>query len=208
MLSASLKISLISIPLFFTSFLTHAQFIEGQDYIRTPVVGKTVDPKKIEVHEFFWYGCGFCNRLEPHLQSWLKTMPKDVTFVRTPAPLNPVWEASARGYYVSEVLGIRKKTHLAMFHEVHDKGNRNFDQASQAKFFTKFGIPEAKFNKLYNSFPIATKVANAKQLTYQYQLQGVPAVVVNGKYIVSGDNDKVIQVIDYLIKEERKNKKS
>ena len=198
-------ISLISLPLFFsaTSF-THAQFIEGQDYIRTPVAGKMIDPKKIEVREFFWYGCGFCNRLEPHLQSWIKTMPKDVTFVRTPAPLNPVWEASARGYYVSEALGIRKKTHLAMFHEIHDNGNRNFDQASQAKFFSRFGVPEAKFNHLYNSFPITAKVAEVKKLTMQYKLEGVPAVVVNGKYIVSGADARVTQVIDYLVEKERK----
>ncbi|MDQ9019957.1 thiol:disulfide interchange protein DsbA/DsbL [Acinetobacter sichuanensis] len=199
----ALKLSLVSLPLFFSATFTHSQFVEGQDYIRTPVVGKTVDPKIIEVREFFWYGCGFCNRLEPHLQSWIKRMPSDVTFARTPAPLNPIWEVGARSYYVSEALGIRKKNHLAMFHEIHNKSNRNFDQASQAKFFTKFGIPEAKFNSLYNSFPITAKVAEAKKLTYQYQLEGVPAVVVNGKYIVSGADAKVTQVIDYLIEKER-----
>lgn len=204
MLHQKIKLSLIGISLLLSAGAANAQFVEGQDYVRTPVVGKTIDPKKIEVREFFWYGCGYCNRLEPHMQSWLKKIPKDVVFTRTPAPLNPVWESNARGYYISEALGIRKKTHLALFHEIHVNGNQIFDQASQAKFFARYGVPETKFNSMYKSFAITSKIAEARKLTQQYQLQGVPAVVVNGKYIVSGDNEKVTQVIDYLIKKERK----
>ena len=184
-----------------------ANFVAGKDYSVVANPGKVDVPGKIEVREFFWYGCGHCFTLEPYMQTWLRQLPKDVNFVRTPAAMNPVWEMNARGYYVSEALGVRKKTHLPLFHAIHDKGQQIFDQQSQAKFFVKYGVPEAKFNSMFNSFAIPSKISQAKQLARQYQLTGVPAVVVNGKYIVQGDNGKVIQVVNYLVDQERKAKK-
>ncbi|MDD2946617.1 Thiol:disulfide interchange protein DsbA [bioreactor metagenome] len=183
-----------------------ANFVAGKDYtvVANPV--KVEVPGKIEVREFFWYGCPHCYRLEPHMQTWLKKLPKDVRFVRTPAAMNPVWEQGARGYYVSEALGVRKKTHLPLFHAIHAGGQQIFDQNSQAKFFVKYGVPEAKFNSMFNSFVITSKIAQAKQLAQQYQLSGVPAVVVNGKYVVQGEDGKVTQVISYLVEKERKAK--
>ena len=183
-----------------------ANFVAGKDYtvVANPV--KVEVPGKIEVREFFWYGCPHCYRLEPHMQTWLKKLPKDVRFVRTPAAMNPVWEQGARGYYVSEALGVRKKTHLPLFHAIHAGGQQIFDQNSQAKFFVKYGVPEAKFNSMFNSFVITSKIAQAKQLAQQYQLSGVPAVVVNGKYVVQGEDAKVTQVISYLVEKERKAK--
>lgn len=183
-----------------------ANFVAGKDYTVVANPGKVEVAGKIEVREFFWYGCPHCYRLEPHMQTWLKKLPKDVRFVRTPAAMNPVWEQGARGYYVSEALGVRKKTHLPLFHAIHAGGQQIFDQNSQAKFFVKYGVPEAKFNGLFNSFAITSKVAQAKQLAQQYQLSGVPAVVVNGKYVVQGEDAKVTQVISYLVEKERKAK--
>ena len=184
-----------------------ANFVAGKDYSVVANPGKVDVPGKIEVREFFWYGCGHCFTLEPYMQAWLRKLPKDVNFVRTPAAMNPVWEMNARGYYVSEALGVRKKTHLPLFHAIHDKGQQIFDQQSQAKFFVKYGVPEAKFNSMFNSFAITSKISQAKQLARQYQLTGVPAVVVNGKYIVQGNNGKVIQVVNYFVDQERKAKK-
>ena len=140
------------------------------------------------------------------MQAWLKQIPKDVNFIRTPASMNPLWEQGARGYYVSEALGIRKKTHLPLFHAIHEGGQQIFDQKSQAKFFVKYGVPEAKFNSMFNSFAITSKVAQSNQLAQQYQLTGVPAVVVNGKYVVQGEDGKVTQVVSYLVEKERKAK--
>ena len=180
-----------------------ANFVAGKDYSVVANPGKVDVPGKIEVREFFWYGCGHCFTLEPYMQAWLRKLPKDVNFVRTPAAMNPVWEMNARGYYVSEALGVRKKTHLPLFHAIHDKGQQIFDQQSQAKFFVKYGVPEAKFNSMFNSFAITSKISQAKQLARQYQLTGVPAVVVNGKYIVQGDSQRVIQVVNYLVDKER-----
>jgi thiol:disulfide interchange protein DsbA len=140
------------------------------------------------------------------MQTWLKKIPSDVYFLRTPASMNKVWEQGARGYYVSEALGVRKKTHIPLFHAIHDGGQQIFDQASQAKFFAAYGVPEAKFNSMFNSFIITSKVAESNKLAQQFQLTGVPAVVVNGKYVVQGENEKVTQVVDYLLAKERKGK--
>ena len=182
-----------------------ADYVAGKDYTVIQNPGKSAVAGKIEVREFFWYGCPHCFKLEPYMQTWLKKMPKDIYFVRTPAAMNKVWEQNARGYYVSEALGVRKKTHIPLFHAVQE-GQQIFDQASQAQFFAKYGVPAAKFNSMYNSFPISAKVAESNKLAQQYQLSGVPAVVVNGKYVVSGEDGKVTQVVDYLINLERKAK--
>ena len=180
--------------------------VEGVDYLKLPQIQPTESGKKVEVLEFFWYGCPHCFKLEPHMQTWLRNIPKDVNFIRTPASMNPLWEQGARGYYVSEALGIRKKTHLPLFHAIHDGGQQIFDQKSQAKFFVKYGVPEAKFNSMFNSFAITSKVAQANKLAQQYQLTGVPAIVVNGKYVVQGEDGKVTQVVSYLVEKERKAK--
>ncbi len=74
-----------------------------------------------------------------------------------------------------------------------------------AKFFTQYGVPEQKFNSMFDSFAITAKIAESNQLARKYQLTGVPAVVVNGKYIVQGGDEKVVQVVDYLVNKERKN---
>lgn len=183
-----------------------ANFVAGQDYqvLANPV--KVEKPGKIEVREFFWYGCGHCYSLEPHMQSWLKKLPKDVRFVRTPAAMNPLWEQAARAYYVSEALGVRQKAHLQLFHDIHAKKQPILEQAQLAKFYTRYGISEAKFNTTYKSFPISSKIAQAKNLAANYQLSGVPAVTVNGKYVVQGDDAKVVQVVNYLVEKERKAK--
>ncbi|MEN8282256.1 thiol:disulfide interchange protein DsbA/DsbL [Acinetobacter gerneri] len=183
-----------------------ADYVAGKDYTVIKNPGKVDVPGKIEVREFFWYGCPHCFKLEPYMQTWLKALPKDVNFVRSPAAMNKTWEQGARAYYVSEELGIRKKTHLPLFHAIQVDNQQLFDQASQAKFFTKFGVSEAKFNSLYNSFSVSSKVAKSNQLAQQYQLTGVPAVVVNGKYVVQGEDGKVTQVVNYLIEKERKAK--
>lgn len=180
-----------------------ADFVAGKDYTVVQNPGKPEVAGKIEVREFFWYGCPHCFKLEPHMQAWLRKIPSDVNFIRTPAAMNKLWEQGARAYYVSEALGVRKRTHLPLFH-ANGNGQQILQKDEFAKFFTKYGVPEAKFNSMYNSFAITAKVSQANKLAQQYQLSGVPAVVVNGKYVVQGEDQKVVQVVEYLISKERK----
>lgn len=190
---------------FFANQAIANNFVAGKDYqvVQNPQKVEVAD--KIEVREFFWYGCPHCHHLEPHMQTWLKQLPKDVRFIRTPAPINPVWEVGARAYFTSEALGVRQYSHLPLFDAHHTTGQKGaLSQKALAKFFTQYNIPEDKFNSTFTSFSISNRVAQAKQLMQDYQLNGVPAVVVNGKYIVQGSDEKVPQVINYLIDKERK----
>lgn len=178
------------------------EFVAGKDY--TVLKNPSVLPKgKVEVREFFSYACPHCYILEPNIQGWLKQKPQNVTFVRTPAAMIPLWEAGARMYYASELLGVRKYTHIPLFHAVQEEQQAIFDPESGAQFFAKYGVPESKFKNAYNSFEVNTKVAESNKLAMQYQLTGVPAVVVNGKYMVHGENSRVIQVVNYLIEKEK-----
>jgi thiol:disulfide interchange protein DsbA len=165
--------------------------------------GRVDKPGFIEVREFFWYGCSHCYNLEPHLASWLKTKPADVNFVRTPAAFNPVWEANARGYYTAEIMGIVEKAHKPLFETIHLGKQQLFDQASLTRFYSNYGVNAGTFASTYNSFAVAGKVAQGKALAQFYRIDGVPAVVVNGKYLVTGAGPEVIATINELIAKER-----
>lgn len=185
-----------------------ADFVEGKDY------KKVANPENIAgdvivVREFFWYGCPHCYALEPHMQAWAKTRDKDVAFFRTPAAMNPVWEVPARGFYAAQQMGLENKTHQALFDAIHKDGQKNIiaNQENLANWYASQGADKAKFNSFYNSFPISTKIERAKQGAMRYQLTGVPAVVVHGKYVVSGEDAKVTQVVDFLIDKVRSEKK-
>ena len=178
-------------------------FVAGKDYTVISNPGKVEKPGMIEVREFFWYGCPHCYRLEPYVASWLAKKPADINFVRSPAAMNPVWEQNARGYYAVDLMGLTNKVHKPLFDAIHQKNQRLFDQKSLANFYQGYGVDSNKFNAMFNSFAVSGKIAQSKQLAQAYQLDGVPALVVDGKYVVKGEDQKVIQVVNYLINKER-----
>ncbi|MFB2539359.1 thiol:disulfide interchange protein DsbA/DsbL [Acinetobacter sp. c3-l95] len=200
----TLRLSLFATSVLLASGVTFANtFVEGKDYKLAPQVGKVDVPGKIEVREFFWYGCPHCHTLEPYMQKWLTTLPNDVNFLRTPAAMNPVWELHARAYYTSEALGMRRKVHLPMFWVMHEGRQRMGSQQEIAQFYTRYGADINKFNSLFNSFSITGKINQSKQLAAHYQLSGVPAIVVNGKYIVQGENQRTVDIVQFLVDKER-----
>lgn len=178
-------------------------FVAGKDYTVLKNPGKVEKPGMIEVREFFWYGCPHCYRLEPYVASWLAKKPADINFVRSPAAMNPVWEQNARGYYAVDLMGMTNKVHKPLFDAINQKNQRLFDQKSLANFYQGYGVDSNKFNAMFNSFAVSGKIAQSKQLAQAYQLDGVPALVVDGKYVVKGEDQKVIQVVNYLINKER-----
>lgn len=120
-----------------------------------------------------------------------------------PTAMNPVWEQNAHGYYVSEVLGIQRKTHLQLFEAIHLKKQSLFNQQALSQFYSKYGINTFQFNQLYYSAAISKKINISNQLAKQYQLTGVPTIVINGQYLIQGENQNIIEIIEYLIKKER-----
>ncbi len=182
-----------------------ADYVAGKDYkvLSNP---EKISGDAIIVREFFWYGCPHCYSLNPHMEKWAKTKDKDVAFFKTPAALNPVWEASARGFYAAQLLGFENKTHDALFNAIHKDGKNLYDQASLSKWYASQGVDQKKFNSLYNSFAVGTKIGRSQAGAKRYQLTGVPAVVVQGKYVVTGEGATVAKVVDFLVDKARTEK--
>lgn len=179
-----------------------ADYVAGKDYVVLDNP-ESISGDKIIVREFFWYGCPHCYALNPHMQKWAKTKPSDVIFFESPAALNPMWEVNARGFYAAQLMGYQAQTHNKLFDAIHKDNKRLFDQNFLAKWYASEGLDQKKFNSLYNSFAVSTKVARSKAGAKRYQLTGVPAVVVHGKYVVQGESEKVPKVVDYLVKKVR-----
>ena len=145
----------------------------------------TVDPGgKIEVVEFFWYGCPHCYSLEPTVQSWLGALPKDVEFRRIPAPPNESWKAAARTYYALDALGVLTRLHKPLFDAVQLDHLRLTNTQQVDDWLTRQNVDVARFHAAENSFSVETKLKRAAQLFDQSEAGGVPAMVVNGRYLV------------------------
>ncbi len=172
--------------------------------IEPPVPTETGD--KIEVVELFWYGCPHCYRLEPYIKGWLPTLPQNVEFRRIPAVFSERWALHARAFYTAEALGVLDKVHDALFHAIHEEHKRLDKEEEIAKIFAEQGISEEQFTETFHSFFIDSKVRRAKALTKAYGIDGVPAIIVDGKYrtngTLAGGQEEMLQVVDSLIKRE------
>ena len=185
-----------------------AEYVEGTQYKRLAAPVPTVDANKVEVVELFWYGCPHCYRLEPDLNKWLKNKPANVVFVRVPGVFRPLWGFHAKVYYTAEVLGVLDQVHPAMFEAMHVQ-RRKMNSVDEVKaLFAQHGVTSEKFDNAFNSFAVDAKVRRATDLTRRYGLEGVPALVINGKYVTDGvmahGHNGMLQVTDYLISKESK----
>jgi protein dithiol oxidoreductase (disulfide-forming) len=165
----------------------------------------TESADKIEVLEFFWYGCGHCYKLDPFVQTWVKKQSKDVVFRRVAAVFpgrdgTPgAWAPGAKLYYTLESLGLLDKLHDEAFAAVHkDRINLNNEKV-MLDWLGKKGVDTVKFAEVYRSFAIATKISRAMQQSQSYGLDGVPALIVDGRYRAMGDDQDALVTVDQLI---------
>lgn len=184
-------------------FTGQAQILEGVEYTR--VAPQPVETgSKVEVREFFGYGCSHCYALEPSLDKWLKTLPKNTQFVRTPAVFSEAWAVHARAYYAFEALGITAKMHYALFHALHAEKRPLNNADSLAAFVAEKGGDRAAFLDAYNSFGMQANLNRASQVARAYNIDSVPTLIVDGKYMtnsnIAGGHDRVPKVLDFLIK--------
>jgi thiol:disulfide interchange protein DsbA len=180
-----------------------AQFLEGVEYTRlTPQPVET--GSKIEVREFFGYSCPHCFSLEPAIEKWLKTMPKNAQYIRTPAVFNERWAVHARAYYAFETLGITATMHYALFHALHADKRALNDAESLAAFVAEKGGNRAAFLDAYNSFGMQASLNRALQSARAFNIDSVPTLIVDGKYMtnatLAGGYDRLMQVVDFLVK--------
>jgi protein dithiol oxidoreductase (disulfide-forming) len=169
------------------------------------------DPSKVEVIEFFWYGCPHCYHFEPDLNAWLKKKPANVTFIRQPAVFNEHWAAHAKAFYTAEALGVLDKMHGDFYDAVQNKKRTLESEDDLADFFAEHGVDKNEFHKAYRSFSVDARTRQAEALGPRYGITGTPSLVINGKYRVSGSTAKsftnMLNVTDALIKQESQHAK-
>ncbi len=182
---------------------------QGEEYERLPKPQPVDTPGKIEVIEFFWYGCPHCNALESHVDDWEKQLPKDVAFRKEHVvwPGRPDIEAHARLYITLRAMGLLGQHHRAVFDAIHKEKAGLRSEKEIVDWAAKRGIDRAKFEATWKSFGVNAQVARARDLTNRFEADGVPSFGINGKYYVSlggtRSSKRLFEVVNKLIADER-----
>ncbi len=178
---------------------------EGTHYVRLSQPMPAPAHGKLEVVEFFWYGCPHCHEFEPALEAWTKTLPADVVFRRAPVAFRPEPHGThQRLYFAIETMGLLATLHRKVFYAIHNERQLLDKPAEISAWVTKNGVDGAKFLDVFNSFSVQTKARQAHQLSEGYKIDGVPALGVQGRFYTSGSmagsNDRSLAVVDHLLK--------
>jgi protein dithiol oxidoreductase (disulfide-forming) len=168
--------------------LASAELTEGKDYRTLTPPQPTSSPGKIEVIEFFSYGCPHCSDFYPLVSAWVARLPKDVVFRRVAVGFGrPQWVNLARAYYALEATGDLAKLDGAVFHAIHAEHQPLFDEESLARWVGEHGGNAAQFANAYTSFGVNNQTFQADEMTETYRIEAIPTLVVNGKYAAKGD---------------------
>lgn len=184
--------------------------VEGTHYVRlSQPLPVTAPAGKVEVVEFFWYGCPHCNAFEPALEAWVKKLPEFVAFRRVPVQFREEpFGTHQRIYFALETLGQLEAMHRKVFAAIHNDRLKLDKPAEIQAFMSKNGLDGARFIEVMNSFGVQTKARQAKQLAEAYKIDGVPALGIQGRFYTSGSlaggQDKMLVVADFLIQASRK----
>lgn len=203
--------SLALVTLCGTPFAVSAQErpVEGKHYTTLSQRQRTLDPKRIEVLEFFAYGCSHCNVFEPALDAWQKKLPPDVLFRRIPVAFREVpFVLHQKLYFAIESLGLVEQLHHKVFRAIHVDRESLEKPEAIADFMAKNGVDRARFLTALTSFGVETKAKQASALVAGYKVEGTPSIGVNGTWLTSGSmagsNERSLGVAEYLIAQAKK----
>lgn len=194
--------------LLFFSCAQAEEYVPGRHYeiLDNPTI--TRNPSKVEVVEVFWFGCNHCYSLESYIQPWKKNLPNDVDFWKSHITWNAQAETHARLFYSAKALGIEEKAIPAAFTAIWREGRNLLGNSEVEYFFKGFGVEKERYLSVSNSFGVNNAVKQANNRMRQWAVTGVPTIIVNGKYKVSGTREigtsKLLDVVDFLIEKERK----
>lgn len=192
------------------STVSAQELVEGRDYVTLSSPVPTAQPEKIEVVELFWYGCPHCYQLEPTINPWSAALPEDVNFVRMPAMFGGIWNLHGQLFFTLEAMKAESKVHDSVFNALHNSGRKLASADEIATFIAEQGLDKELFVKTWNSFTVKSQMEKAKKQALAYQITGVPAIVVNGKYRfdigMAGGLQETVEVADVLIEKERQSK--
>jgi thiol:disulfide interchange protein DsbA len=195
--------------LFLATFLiliTSSSYVFAQKYVQISTE-KQQESKSIIIYEFFWYGCPHCYNLEPTMERIEADLDKDTKIVKLPVALRDSWIPHAKLFYALQQMGKIDEVHNLIFEEIHLEDNRLNTEQQMVDFLGKHGIDTNKFMEKYNSFGTEARIKKASNLAKKYQINSVPTIIVNGKYLTSGSYvssyDELYSVINLLIERER-----
>ncbi len=205
---------LIGFLLSLASFLAMAQgrpIEEGFDYRSLPVAQAIEQKGKVEVLEFFWYGCPHCHDFEPELSAWIKKQNKDVVVRKVPVAFRDDLLIHSQLFYALESLG-RSDLHAKVMDAMHVSKKKLLSESEITDWVGSQGVDVQAFLKAFKSFTVTSKARSGNQIAQAYRIDGVPTVAIQGKYITSpsiagGSKARAIQVMDYLVEKTRKEKR-
>ena len=178
----------------------------GQEYDLLQPAQPIDTPGKVEVIEFFWYGCPHCYKFEPLLEAWVAKLPADVAFRRVPAIFNDRWSHDAAIFYTFEALRLSARLHRPLFDAIHRDRLRTDDPGALSAWVKRNGADPATFESAMKSFGVQTSVRRSRQLSVSYKLEGVPTLAVHGRYTIETERglEAMLKTADKLIGIERK----
>jgi thiol:disulfide interchange protein DsbA len=186
---AFLTLAALALSLATACGATAAAPVEGTNFRSITPAQPTASPGKIEVIEFFSYGCPHCAHFYPIVNDWLKTLPKDVVFKRVPVGFDrPPWVNLERTYYALTATGDLARLDGALFNAIHEQHQNLFDEESIADWIGKSGGSADKFSAAYASFGVNNQVAQADKMAEDYQVTSIPTMTVDGRYAALGDS--------------------
>lgn len=195
----------------FSAYAAPDAIFEGHDYARVQNTQPVATGKKVEVLEFFWYRCPHCSQLEPALNTWLKTLPKDAQVRRVPAVFRDDWAPAAKTYYTLEQMDLLGRLHNKVFNAYHIENINLNDPAVLGGWVEKQGVDRKKFEAIYNSFSTQSKTLKGGKLATAYAITGVPAFIIDGKYTTSmsmaQNESRLFEILDQLIDKARAERK-
>jgi thiol:disulfide interchange protein DsbA len=194
-----MKSALLAILLGLAAGVAH-----GEDFTKLEKPQPVAVPGKIEVIEFFWYGCPYCNQLQAPLESWLTRKPADTELRRIPALFRDSWVPHARLFYTLEALGELGRLHQAVYRAIHVDGNKLMDANSTADWAARNGVDPTRWLAAYKSPEVDRKMEQARNATKAYALEGTPSLVVDGRFLTSSGMTEtvpgVIPILEDLIR--------
>jgi thiol:disulfide interchange protein DsbA len=194
------------------------KYIDGKEYQRAPqsiIDSPTVQDflksssGKVQVLEFFSYGCSWCYKLDPFVSAWSKNLPQYVNFQRIPVEFQPSWHTLAKAYYTARDLNAFDNIHPALFSAIQTEQVTDSSQPVLQKFFVDHGIKAQDFEKTFTSFEVDRQQKWANSMAQAYRVTAVPAIIVQGPsgiYVstvrMAGGEENLLKVVDFLIQQE------
>lgn len=186
-----------AVVLFLVAFVP---VVNAADYKVIDSSARPGESDRIQVTEFFWYGCPHCYRFAPLIEDWKESKPDDVAFRHIPAVLSDRWALHGRAFFAAQALGVVDEFHWPMFRAMHEDGKRMRSEEEIGEFVDSLGLDGEEFVGAMNSLGVDTRMRRARDLQQTYGVSGTPSVVIDGRYITSGSQagsfDRMIEVID------------